>query len=143
MNDISDISSLLSMLNDKNKNIDLSSLINNMSNSSNDSKNVSTNSDSTPSLDEILYNTSKNVKIDASNKSSNDNFQMPDMDSIMKIIKIMNSINSNTNNPSANLLYSLKPFLRDSKKEKVDQYVKFLKISSVISEINKSGGDLK
>jgi hypothetical protein len=55
----------------------------------------------------------------------------------------MNSLNSNTPNPSANLLYSLKPFLRDSKKEKVDQYIKFLKLSSIISEINKSGGDFK
>lgn len=68
---------------------------------------------------------------------------MPDMETMMKIMKIMNSINSNTNNPSANLLYSLKPFLRESKKEKIDQYVNFLKISSIISEINKSGGDSK
>ena len=55
----------------------------------------------------------------------------------------MKAMNSNTNNPSADLLYSLKPFLRDSKKEKVDQYIKFLKMSSVISEMNKPGGDLK
>ena len=68
---------------------------------------------------------------------------MPDMETMMKIMKVMNSLNSNAPNPSADLLYSLKPFLRDSKKEKVDQYIKFLKISSIISEINKSGGDFK
>ena len=65
------------------------------------------------------------------------------METMMKIAKIMKAMNSNTNNPSADLLYSLKPFLRDSKKEKVDQYIKFLKMSSVISEMNKPGGDLK
>ena len=62
---------------------------------------------------------------------------------MMKIMKLMNSINSNQSNASTNLLYSLKPFLRDSKREKVDQCINFLKMSSIISEINKSGGDFK
>ena len=135
MGDMPDLSSLFEMLN--NKNIDINGLMQNMS-----QKNTSATSPSTPSLDEILYNSSSNTTNESSN-SENFDFQMPDMETMMKIMKLMRAMNENNNNPSANLLYSLKPFLRDSKKEKIDQYIKFLKISSIFSEINKPGGDFK
>ena len=138
MSNMPDLSSLLGMIN--NKNPDIGNLLQNLSN--NDSKNNSSNTDQTPTLDDILNNKSSNDS-SSSNQNSNNDFQMPDMDTIMKIMKLMNSIKENDNNPSTNLLFSLKPFLRDSKKEKVDQYIKFLKISSVLNEINKSGGDFK
>lgn len=87
-------------------------------------------------------NTSNQAE-DSKDGNNNSNTGMPDIETMMKIAKIMSKINSNTNSPSAELLYSLKPFLRDSKKEKIDQYIKFLKMSSVISELNKPGGDFK
>ncbi len=65
-----------------------------------------------------------------------DDASMPDMETMMKIMKVVNTMKSGENNASANLLNSLKPFLRDSKKEKIDQYIKFIKLSNVISEIN-------
>ena len=133
MSDMPDLSNLIGMLN--NKGVDINSLMQYLNNSSNNSSN------NAPSLDEILYNKSSTNNSANSNSSSNNSSQMPDMETMVKIMKLMNSINSNTVSPSTNLLYSLKPFLRDSKKERVDQYVKFLKISSVLSEINKSGGD--
>ena len=129
MSNTPDLSSLFEMLNNKNSDINFSTK--NASNTDTKSKSA------TASLDDILNNISKD-----SNTSDDNNFQMPDMETMMKIMKLMKSMNSNQNNPSATLLYSLKPFLRDSKKEKVDQYIKFLKISSIISEINKSGGEL-
>lgn len=67
----------------------------------------------------------------------NSNFEMPDMETIMKISHIIKALNSNENNASTNLLYSLKPFLRKSKQDKVEQYAKMLKLSSVISKFNK------
>lgn len=136
MSDIPDLSNLISMLN--NKGMDINNIMQNFNNTSGSSDNI----ESTPSLDEILYNNSSG-NFNKTTTSSNNDFQMPDMETMMKIMKIVKSINQNNENPSANLLYSLKPFLRDSKKEKVDQYIKFLKISSVFSEINKSGGDFK
>ena len=72
---------------------------------------------------------------------SNNGFEMPDMETIMRISQIMKALNSNENNASANLLYSLKPFLRKSKQDKIEQYVKMLKLSSVISEFNKGNND--
>ena len=72
---------------------------------------------------------------------SSNNFEMPDMDTLMKITQIMKAMNSNENNANTNLLYSLKPFLRKSKQDKIEQYVKMLKLSSVISELNKGNND--
>lgn len=66
---------------------------------------------------------------------------MPDMETLLKISQIMKAINSNENNASTNLLYSLKPFLRKSKQDKIEQYVKMLKLSSVISEFNKGNNN--
>lgn len=139
MSDMPDLSSLFGMLNDKG--IDVNNLMKNLSKNNNSSQNSTTNN--VPNLNDILNNVSSNKNSDEYNASPNNDFQMPDMETMMKIMKLMNSMNSNKNSPSANLLYSLKPFLRDSKKEKVDQYVNFLKISSILSEINKSGGDVK
>lgn len=72
---------------------------------------------------------------------SDNNFEMPDIETIIKISKIMKAVNSNENNSGANLLYSLKPFLRKSKQDKVEQYVRMLKLSSVISELNKGNNN--
>lgn len=135
MEDMPDLSSLLGML--TNKGIDLNNIISNLSNNSN--ANIFNNPN-----DINQTNSSSNFEFNNSTNQDSDersNFQIPDMETMMKIMKIMNSLNSNTHNPSTNLLYSLKPFLRDSKKEKIDQYINFLKIYSVLSEMNKSGGD--
>ena len=73
-----------------------------------------------------------------SNNSSNENsngFNI-DMNTIMKMQNIMNNMN-NKNDPRANLLYSLKPYLRDSKKEKLNQYVNLLNISKIADIMNK------
>lgn len=80
-----------------------------------------------------------------SNNSSNSNngfdFSNIDMATIMKIKNVMNKVNSNKNDPKSNLLTSLKPYLRDSKKEKLDKYMKFMNLTSVIEVFNNIGGD--
>ena len=65
----------------------------------------------------------------------------PDTETMMKMLKIIGAMNASQNNASTNLLYALKPFLRGSKQDKVEQYAQLLKISSIMEEINKSGGD--
>lgn len=71
------------------------------------------------------------------NKSSpnQNNFNL-DMNTILKMKSIMEEMN-NKNDPRANLLYSLKPYLRDSKKSKIDQYVNMLNISKIADFMNK------
>lgn len=73
------------------------------------------------------------------NSSNKNNFNL-DMNTILKMKSIMENMN-NKNDPRANLLYSLKPYLRDSKKNKVDQYVNMLNISKIADLMNKPNND--
>ena len=82
-------------------------------------------------------NSSQNDNTNFSPQIQNNNFEMPDMETIMKISQIMKAMNS-SDNAGTNLLNSLKPFLRKSKQDKLNQYSNILKISSVISELNKN-----
>ena len=61
------------------------------------------------------------------------------MNTIMKLSSALGKMN-NKNDPRTNLLYSLKPYLRDGKKEKLDQYVNLLNVSK-IAEILKEEGN--
>ena len=91
-------------------------------------------------LSSILNSNSSNFS--NSNSSSNQNNFNIDMNTILKMKSIMENMNSK-NDPRANLLYSLKPYLRDSKKNKVDQYVNMLNISKIADFINKPNNDKK
>lgn len=72
--------------------------------------------------------------------SNNQNFDFSniDMATIMKITSALNANNSK-NDPKANLLNSLKPYLRDDKKGKLDNYMNLLnmgKIAEVLKDVN-------
>lgn len=73
-------------------------------------------------------NTNSTVN-NSSNFGTNNNFNI-DMNTIMKMKSVMEKMN-NKNDPRANLLYSLKPYLRESKQEKVDQYVNLLNMTKI------------
>lgn len=78
------------------------------------------------------------------NNSSNNIFGDIDINTIIKIQKIMNSINNDKQNDSrTNLLMSLKPYLKESRKGKVDQYVQLMKMGKVFEIMNPLGGDKK
>lgn len=92
------------------------------------------NENKTTSPEDILAN----VMNSSSNNSNND---MPDMETIMKIMKVMKS--SNQDSPSKELLKSLKPFLNDTRKEKVDQYIKILGMTKAFEIFNELGDKSK
>lgn len=80
-------------------------------------------------------NASNNTNSNNSNNSNSDNasgfdFNNIDAATIMKITSAFGKMNDK-NDPRANLLYSLKPYLRDGKKEKLDQYVNLLNVSKI------------
>ena len=50
---------------------------------------------------------------------------------------------NNKNDPRANLLYSLKPYLRETKQEKLDQYVNLLKVSQIAEVLKNDKKDDK
>lgn len=62
---------------------------------------------------------------------------------IMKMKTIMDSMKNNKNDPRANLLKSLKPYLNKKRKDKVDQYIQLFNMSKVFEVINPLGGDSK
>ena len=74
---------------------------------------------------------------DDSNNSNNFNF---DINTMMKMKSIMDKMSSSRNDPRSNLLQSLKPYLNDNRKEKLDQYMQFLNISKVLEAFNSEGG---
>ena len=71
-----------------------------------------------------------------SNSANNFDFSNIDMDTIMKFSSVFGKMKNSKNDPRANLLNSLKPYLRDEKKGKIDQYMNLLNVSK-IAEIMK------
>lgn len=113
-----------------------SKIINNTQKISNGSNTTSSNNNSYPNNS----NTSTNPSSD-SNNINNFDFSNIDINTIMKMKNIMQKMNSN-NDPRSNLLSSLKPYLRDNKKEKLDQYANLMNFAK-IAELLKSENNNK
>ena len=75
--------------------------------------------------------------------TSNNNFDFSniDIETIMKIKNIMGAFNSKKDDPRSNLLLSLKPYLKPSRKEKLEQYMKFMNLASMLDTFNTMGGE--
>lgn len=79
---------------------------------------------------------------DTSNATENVNpFSNIDMNTILKIKQVMEKMNSKKDDPRSNLLLSLKPYLKPSRKQKVDQYIQLLNMGSMMENFNIMGGD--
>lgn len=85
---------------------------------------------------------SSSDKSDCSNESSNTSSSIPniDIEMLLKIKSIMDKVN-NKNDPRTNLLLSLKPYLNDVRKEKLEQYIQFSNLSKAFEAFNSIGGD--
>lgn len=144
MNDL--INNVKNMVNSGNIPPEIHQMMNSMKYSDNNSSNNSSNIDINKILSqvspEMLNNLSSSLNSNSSNNNSNQNNFNLDMNTILKMKSIMESMN-NKNDPRANLLYSLKPYLRESKKDKVDQYVNMLNISKIADFMNKPNADKK
>lgn len=78
-------------------------------------------------------NTSQNNANTSNPSSGNTNsfdFSQIDMNTILKMKSVMDKLN-NSNDPRSNLLYSLKPYLREEKKGKLDQYANLLNVAKI------------
>lgn len=134
--DMSDmIKNLSSMLNGKDMPEDIKNIISNFTSNNSNANNNN-------------FNNNNSYTEDISSDSRNDNSGQnttPDIDigMIIKMKKIMDSMKNNKDDPRANLLLSLKPYLKNSRQEKVDQYIKLFNMSKVFEVINPLGGDTK
>ena len=113
-----------------------SSMMNNNSNNTNDNPN--NNTDKTEN-NINTNNDSNNTDNTNGNNNSSFNFNNIDMNTILKMKSIIDKMN-NSNDPRSNLLASLKPYLRDNKKQKLDEYanlLNFAKIAEILNNDNK------
>lgn len=106
-----------------------SSLMNN-NNSTNNTQNSITNSN-------INNNTNSSTNSNTNSNNSNNSFDFSniDMNTILKMQSIMSKMN-NSNDPRSNLLQSLKPYLREERKAKVDQYANLLNVAKIAELFN-------
>ena len=86
----------------------------------------------------MFQNTSKPKN---NNEQENNNSNLNGID-INTIIKLSSSINNNSD-PRNNLLSSLKPYLRDNKKEKLDNYINLLNMSKIAETLKNSQNNNK
>ena len=103
-------------------------------------------------ISQNLNNTSNNITNNFSNETSNSsNFNILDLinnftnmnsqtnnsfdlSSLLKMQKIITALNEE--DPRKNLLTSIKPFLRKSRQNKIDQYITYLSVISAIGIFN-------
>lgn len=147
---ISNLVNMLKPFNNSASSTSSSSTISNNTNSfntSNDSNNEDSYNTSNSSFD-ILKNffnanlgNEKNSSSSSETSTSNNDFSSKiDFETILKIKSIMETLNKN-DDPRSNLLYSLKPYLRESRQKKIDQYVNLLKITNLSGLFNFNKGD--
>lgn len=75
----------------------------------------------------------------ARNNFTADNLNSIDIDTFIKLKSVMDKMNTK-DNPRSKLLQSLKPYLKENRKNKIDQYIQFSKIMEVLPYL---GGDNK
>lgn len=115
----------------------------NLSNLINNSSDVTQNNDNnqnTQSFDKSSNpNNQSNSKISEDSSSSqtanNFNFNNIDINTMMKMKSVMEKMN-NSSSPRNNLLQSLKPYLRDEKRSKLDQYSNLLNMANIMELFN-------
>ena len=93
-------------------------------------------------LSSLSSTSSNSSESDTSSTSSDNSTPSIDLETLLKMKTIMEKMNNN-NDPRSNLLLSLKPYLKDSRKEKIDQYIKLFGMSKVLEVFNSTGGDVK
>mgnify|MGYP001623905271 FL=1 len=82
-------------------------------------------------------NTEKSDNLDSSANSNTFDFSNIDINTMMKIKSVMEKMN-HSSDPRSNLLQSLKPYLRDEKKSKLDQYSKLLDMTTLMELFNQN-----
>jgi hypothetical protein len=98
------------------------------------------NTDNSANTTNANQNTSSNTRENSDLNTSNP-FENFDINTFLKMQQIVASMNDNKNDSRTNLLMSLKPYLKESRKNKVDQYIQLMKIGKIFEIMNPLGGD--
>ena len=115
----------------------------NMANIINNGKNMVDSGNIPDDIKKMISNLNNSSTSNQSKASNNSTFNV-DMDTMLKMKSMIEAMNQK-DDPRANLLHSLKPYLRDSKKDKLDQYVNLLnmtKIADIMKDQNKGNNNV-
>lgn len=101
--------------------------------------NINKDSISPEMIDSIMnmVNNNSNSNTTSNNESGTNN--TIDLDTFMKMKSIMDKMNTK-DNPRSKLLLSLKPYLKEDRKNKLDQYIQLSKMIEILPFL---GGDTK
>jgi len=105
--------------------------------------NVSNNANNKEQSNNSHFDTQESYHRNSNNSSDNcaensSPFDGIDFDTMMKMQKIISSMNSSSNSSGANLLRSLKPYLKPSRQAKVDECIQLLSLEKAFSLMNNS-----
>lgn len=92
------------------------------------------NQDNTNQNQSANHYNSNNNQTETNNQNQQDNnfdFSGIDMNTVMKMSSALSKMKNSKDDPRANLLNSLKPYLRDSKKGKLDNYMNLLNVTKI------------
>lgn len=68
-------------------------------------------------------------------------FNNIDIGTILKLKGVMEKMQNTKDDPRSNLLLSLKPYLKDSRKSKVEQYIQLFHMTKIFESFNENGGE--
>lgn len=128
-------------------NIDFNSIFDSFADSSgsfsgNESSSSESSNTSSSSFNGFNFSDFFGNQNNADNNSSSP-FGNIDIGTIMKMKSIMDKMNNSKNDPRSNLLRSLKPYLKPSRKEQVDKYIQIFSIGQAFEGMNNVGGEKK
>lgn len=131
-----DMSEVIQKMNDMLKNNEVPDSIKNMLNNLNFGNSTSNDTSS-------QNKSSSSPREDINSSNNNMDFSNLDMGTMLKMKSIIDNMNKEQNDPRANLLRSLKPYLKPSRKDKVEQYIKLFSMGKVFEILNPLGGEKK
>lgn len=107
-------------------------MIQNFSSMLNGSNNTGNNENHSNSSNGQNHSSNSSNTSSSNSASSQGGFDFSNIDinTVMKMKSIIEKMNDK-NDPRSNLLYSLKPYLRDEKKEKLDQYANLMNVAKI------------
>ena len=113
-------------------------MVNNLFNMLNNSSNSETHNNTCSGTSQ----NSNNASATSASQDNSVNNSGIDFETIMKMKSIIDKMNVK-DDPRSNLLQSLKPYLKDSRKSKIDQYIQLMNMSKVLDVFPFMGGDQK
>lgn len=145
--DMSDIvDKFSSMLKNNEIPSELKGIMENLASNNTSNKNtVSSETENSNSINSLLKGLNINSSENSQDTKDSDNESKFDFDinTFIKMKSIIDAMNSQKDDPRANLLKSLKPYLKKSRKDKVDQYIKIFSMEKVFENLNNSNGGKK